>query len=291
MAAARTTLGEGRTRITKPTSAAPATAAASHGPARHQRAAKSTSPMTIATLAPLTATRWVSPVARKSSASSGSSRLVSPSTRPGSSPPGSAGSRAQAARSPARNAPAATCVHDGPSWSTGAPLAVSTAAVSSPGRGARSRPCAETCWLGSRSRHAGSLAKTTTPASSRTRSAWDRTAVSRAATSTVVGPGPVARNGRGSSLTVSSTWSGSGCPTNAVSARASRTARCAAVTVAPQTRPRRSDARAPDLAPPPVTGVVAPVRRRSLSEQLLADEQTEQHDRDGGAAPPGRRGA
>ena len=85
---------------------------ATAGPAPH-RATRSSAPITIATLAPLTATRWVRPVARKSSASAGSRRLVSPSTSPGSRPPGSAGKVAHAACRPARNAPAASCVQSG----------------------------------------------------------------------------------------------------------------------------------------------------------------------------------
>jgi hypothetical protein len=108
MAAARTTLGDGRARMTKPTRAIAQMAADSHGAARHQRATKRTTPRTIATLAPLTATKWVRPVVRNSSASAGSNRLVSPMTRPGSRPPGSAGNGTHAVCRPARSRPAAS---------------------------------------------------------------------------------------------------------------------------------------------------------------------------------------
>ncbi len=55
MAAARSTLGDGRTRITNPTSATTHTTAASLGPARHQRTSPRTIPTMIATLEPANA--------------------------------------------------------------------------------------------------------------------------------------------------------------------------------------------------------------------------------------------
>ena len=113
MAAARTTLGDGRTRMTKPTSATAQSPAASHGPARDHRASRSTAPTTMATLLPDTALRCVMPVARKSSSTAGRNRLVSPTTSPGSRPPGSAGSGAQARCRPVRSTPAARCAQDG----------------------------------------------------------------------------------------------------------------------------------------------------------------------------------
>ena len=69
------------------------TIAAVRGPARHHRTIRSTTDSTIARLAPLTATRCVMPVARKSSATSGARWDVSPSTRPGSRPPELAGAQ------------------------------------------------------------------------------------------------------------------------------------------------------------------------------------------------------
>ncbi len=191
IAAARNTLGDGRTRITNPTSASAASVALGHGGTRAARATRSSAPITIATLAPLTATRWVRPVARKSSASTGSRRLVSPSTSPGSSPPGSAGRVAHAACRPARNAPAASCVHCGLLDRSGGPVAVNTAAVRSPPRGGESRPLAVNRWLGSSSSQAGSLANTSTRASMmRFDPLPDSTRpVNRAGTSTEVSPG------------------------------------------------------------------------------------------------------
>ena len=163
IAAARTTLGDGRARITKPTSATAQTSAASHGPARHHRASEQhqrrrRSPRWL----PTTAIRWVMPVVRKSSSTAGSSRLVSPTTRPGSRPPGSAGSGAQARCSPARSAPAARWTHGGRRRSTGARSVESTAARRSPPRGGSSRPVAVTRCPGSRPRQPGSLPSTST---------------------------------------------------------------------------------------------------------------------------------
>src|SRR5690349_6441565 len=57
IAAARTTLGDGRARITKPINASALTTAVNTGPARAQRAAASTTPTTIARFAPETAVR------------------------------------------------------------------------------------------------------------------------------------------------------------------------------------------------------------------------------------------
>ena len=64
----------GRASTTKPTRTAPATAADSRGSARSRRRPASTAPVKIARLAPDTASRWVSPAARKSSSTSGRER-------------------------------------------------------------------------------------------------------------------------------------------------------------------------------------------------------------------------
>ena len=168
MAAARTTLGDGRARITKPARASQADHRGEHTGRRGTNGRRSsTTPSTMATFAPLTATRWVMPVARKSSSTPASRRLVSPMTSPGSRPPGSAGSGAQAACSPARSRPAADCVHDGAPSSRGSPARRQhgRGQVAAPGRGEAGRPRA-TRWLGSSVRHAGSVAKTTTRACS-----------------------------------------------------------------------------------------------------------------------------
>ncbi len=89
--AARSTEGSGRARTTKP---AMATAPSTDGtrPRRPtQRAENSTTPSTMATFAPLTASRCASPEVRKSSSSSVGSREVSPTTRPGTNPRSPAG--------------------------------------------------------------------------------------------------------------------------------------------------------------------------------------------------------
>ena len=57
----------------------------------------STRPVTTATLLPLTAVRWVIPVARIAAVRSGGVRLVSPMTRPGSRPRASGGAWSTAA--------------------------------------------------------------------------------------------------------------------------------------------------------------------------------------------------
>jgi len=144
IAAARTTLGDGRARTTKATTAKPPRTAIVRGDARARRKAKLTQPMTIERLVPDTATRWVSPATRKRSCSTGSSWLVSPSTRPGSSPRGNAGNPADARRRPARTDPAAPCHHGGRPRIWGLPRAVTVAAVRSPPRGGFSRPSTRT---------------------------------------------------------------------------------------------------------------------------------------------------
>ena len=91
--------------MTKPTSATAQSTAASHGPARAQRASSSTTPTTIATLRAGDRVQVGHPGGPEVLLDGGSSRLVSPTTRPGSSPPGSSGSGAQARCRPARSVP------------------------------------------------------------------------------------------------------------------------------------------------------------------------------------------
>ena len=100
MAAARTTLGSGRARTTNPARATRArTGRARLGmPSSTHR--PRTSPVTTATLLPLTAVRCVIPVARIASVRSAGVRLVSPMTRPGSNPRASAGAESTDARKP-----------------------------------------------------------------------------------------------------------------------------------------------------------------------------------------------
>jgi hypothetical protein len=238
IAAARRTLGDGRARITKPTRATAHAAPASRGPARHHRATSSTAPTTIATFAPETAHRWVIPVARKSSATAGSRREVSPSTRPGSSPPGPDGSDAHARRSPSRSPPAARCAHGARPTCSGAAGTDSTAAVRSPPPGAVSRPEVTTGVPGSRARQAGSFASTSSRAWSSTRDPSGRSSVpAEAGTAYAVGRFATPRTGFGSSTMVSPMWTVARSWARPDSGCDSRVATLAAVAAAPQTAP------------------------------------------------------
>ena len=95
IAAARTTLGSVRAMSTKPTMPAAATAYVQRPRTPSQRATTSRNPTSSVRLVPLTASRWVSPVVRKSSASAGSSPLSSPTTRAGTSSRGCSAARAR----------------------------------------------------------------------------------------------------------------------------------------------------------------------------------------------------
>ena len=140
IAAARTTLGSGRASTTNPASAT----SASTG--RHRRGTPTTtqrprtSPVTTATLLPLTAVRWVMPVARIAAVRSSGVRLVSPMTRPGSSPRASGGAWSSEERSPARRRSAADATAPGDSSTWGAPLTDRVATRSSAGSVGPSRP-------------------------------------------------------------------------------------------------------------------------------------------------------
>lgn len=143
--AARTTLGDGRASMTKPTSTAPATTEDRRGSLRRRRSAASAAPVSNARLAPDTATRCVNPEARKSSSTWVLSALVSPIERPGRSP-ASAGPTVlvAAARRPERRPPAADCHHGGAPTSCATPRTRSTAIVRSVRSGGASRPSAVT---------------------------------------------------------------------------------------------------------------------------------------------------
>ncbi len=241
MVAARTTLGDGRTRMTKPTRASPHSPAARTGPARAQRASSSTAPTMMATLEPDTAFRWVIPVARKSSSTVSGNSLVSPTTRPGSRPPGSSGSDAQACCRPARSRPAARCRADGDPIRAGGPVAVSTAPVRSPPRGSASRPSVVSRWPGSSPCQPGSSASTSTRAGTVTRCpAGPWTVTSLARTSRVGGrPTMPPRTARGSSRTTSSAVTRAPSSSRARSGAASRTASRDEVAAPPQSTPSR----------------------------------------------------
>ena len=151
VAAARSTLGDGRTRITNPTSETAQRTAVATGPARHQRATRTTTPRIIATFAPQTASRCVIPVVRKESATAGSSRVVSPSTKPGSSPRTGSGRSAHARCNPARNDPATRCDHGGRPMQRRCGVVDKSAADRSPGSGGDRRPETRTRCPGSKS--------------------------------------------------------------------------------------------------------------------------------------------
>ena len=144
MAAARTTLGSGRARTTNPARATRArTGRARLGTPSSTHRAR-TSPVTTATLLPLTAVRCVIPVARIASVRSAGVRLVSPMTRPGSNPRASAGAESTDARSPARNRSAPDATAPGGVITSGAPATASVATRSSARSAGPRRPCTRT---------------------------------------------------------------------------------------------------------------------------------------------------
>ena len=140
MTAARSTLGDGRARTTKPSSATAARATRARRRTPIARATANVTASTTLTFSPETASRWVRPVSRMSAVSVGGTAETSPSTRPGNSPRSSAGSPRQAPRSAALARPASRCHQGGRPTSIGGPRASSTAATSSPRRGGDSRP-------------------------------------------------------------------------------------------------------------------------------------------------------
>ena len=149
MAAARTTLGLGRARITNPISARTATAACTRRSTARRRRGRRTPARTIATFAPDTAVRCASPARRKSSSSTGSMAVVSPTTRPGSSPAGAGSSTRRAdSRSASRSPPAVACSTPGRPTGVGDPRAESTATSCSPGRGGETSTRTWTCCPG-----------------------------------------------------------------------------------------------------------------------------------------------
>ena len=140
MAAARTTLGSGRARTTNPASAASAsTGRSALGTPRIVHSPR-TRPRTTATLAPLTADRWVSPVVSIASVRSGGVRLVSPMTRPGRRPRASAEVPSTASRSPARRRSAPRATAPGGASVRGLSVTVTTASSAAPGSPGPSRP-------------------------------------------------------------------------------------------------------------------------------------------------------
>ena len=111
MVAARKTLGDGRATTTNAMSTSPLPTAHTIGPRRNRRNTSRTAPTMITQFVPLTASKCMSPAVRKWSASTGSSSLVSPSTRPGNRPRAGAGRVLAACRNDERTATAARCHH------------------------------------------------------------------------------------------------------------------------------------------------------------------------------------
>ncbi len=137
MTDARTTLGSGRARTTKPARARRARAGRARRGTPSSPATPRTRPRTTATLAPLTADRWVIPVASMASVRSPGVRLVSPMTSPGRRPRASAGASSTAARSPARSRSAPAATRPGGARSSGLPVAVATASSRPSGEAGR----------------------------------------------------------------------------------------------------------------------------------------------------------
>ena len=122
IAAARTTLGSARAVITNPTIPSPASTWSQRPRTPHQRARMSRKPTTSVRLVPLTASRWVRPVVRKSSARSGSRPPSSPTTRAGTRSRASASRPATAARTDRRTAAAASHHRSGAATTVGSPV-------------------------------------------------------------------------------------------------------------------------------------------------------------------------
>ncbi len=138
--AARTTLGSGRASTTNPARPTRASTGRSRRGTPTRTHSPRTSPVTTATLLPLTAVRWVIPVARMAAVRSGGVRLVSPMTRPGSSPLGSAGAWSTDARRPLRSRSAAAATAPGGASTSGGPLTDKVATRSSARSVGPSRP-------------------------------------------------------------------------------------------------------------------------------------------------------
>ena len=114
IAAARTTLGSGRTRTTnREQRARPRVAGASDVARPAAPASPSAAASTIATLLPLTADRCVIPVTSMASSRSWGVREVSPMTSPGSSPRASVGSPSVASANRSRTTSAARATQSG----------------------------------------------------------------------------------------------------------------------------------------------------------------------------------
>ncbi len=144
MAAARTTLGSGVTRITKPASATtPATTRIARR-APHSAAPAKAMPTTSAQLAPDTAVRCDNDDVFMAASRSAVTALVSPTDRPGMSPDAGWGSPSTARASPRRSSDATARTPDA-GVSTSMPREASiTSTARSPGRAGKAVPCSMT---------------------------------------------------------------------------------------------------------------------------------------------------
>ena len=131
IAAARTTLGSVRATITKPMIPTAARTWIQRPRTPIHRPRMSRKPTTSVRLVPHTASRWVSPVVRKSSATSGSRPPSSPATSAGTSSRASTPRSATAARTECRTAAAASHQTPGSRTTDGDPTGRARAAASS----------------------------------------------------------------------------------------------------------------------------------------------------------------
>ncbi len=201
IAAARTTLGSVRASSTKPTMPSAPTAYRPRPRTPHQRDSTSRNPTTSVRLVPDTASRWVSPVSRKSSASAGSSAASSPSTSAGTSARWLGGRWVTDSRIDARTAAAPRHHTSGRATTSGGSRVESTAARPCPSAGP-SRPVTRTR-LPRRTARQASPAITRTGVASRRDSPRPVTARTVPRTSTWSAKRPLIR--RGSEPIVSST--------------------------------------------------------------------------------------
>ena len=140
IAAARSTLGSVRHRATKMITPARPTRRRFHPRRPIQRASMSRNANSSVRFAPDTAVRCVKPVDLKFSLSAVSKLEVSPSTRAGTSARASGRRSATDCRNPARTCSTRRSPAEGGRTTVGEPRTRSTAAISDPGSGERSRP-------------------------------------------------------------------------------------------------------------------------------------------------------
>ncbi len=162
IAAARSTLGSGRARITNTTTAPAAVAALVRGPAVRTRVNPSSAVSRIVKLAPLTTQRCCRPAVSKASLTSLDNAAVSPTTSAGSRPAASGGSaRAAASARSARTPDASRCHHGGSPMRSGSVIARSVATVRSARSGSLTVPRNRITCPGTTFAHCSPAASTT----------------------------------------------------------------------------------------------------------------------------------